>query len=67
LSIDLTVRHRFGDLVAEGFDAAVRFGEPEPSALVARKTHRYTRRDGRGTELHRASRPAGASAGSREA
>jgi DNA-binding transcriptional LysR family regulator len=37
LSIDLTVRHRFGDLVAEGFDAAVRFGEPEPSALVARK------------------------------
>jgi DNA-binding transcriptional LysR family regulator len=37
LSVDLTVRHRLGDLVAEGFDAAVRFGEPEPSALVARK------------------------------
>jgi DNA-binding transcriptional LysR family regulator len=37
LSVDITVRHRLGDLVAEGFDAAVRFGEPEPSALVARK------------------------------
>ena len=36
LSLELVVRHRLGDLVAEGFDAAVRFGEPEPSALVSR-------------------------------
>ncbi|WP_437574186.1 substrate binding domain-containing protein [Sorangium sp. So ce887] len=36
LSLDLSVRDRLGDLVSEGFDAAVRFGEPEPSALVAR-------------------------------
>ncbi|XWK75671.1 substrate binding domain-containing protein [Tunturiibacter lichenicola] len=26
-----------GDLVAEGFDLAIRFGEPRPSTLVARK------------------------------
>jgi len=37
LSIEVVVRDRLGDLVADGFDAAVRFGEPEPSALIARK------------------------------
>jgi DNA-binding transcriptional LysR family regulator len=37
LAVDLTVRDRLGDLVAEGFDVAVRFGEPEPSTLVARR------------------------------
>jgi DNA-binding transcriptional LysR family regulator len=37
LSVDLTVRDRLDDLVAEGFDIAVRFGEPGPSALVARR------------------------------
>jgi DNA-binding transcriptional LysR family regulator len=37
LSIEILVRDTLGDLVAEGFDAAVRFGEPEPSSLVARK------------------------------
>ena len=26
-----------GDLVSEGFDVAVRFGEPQPSGLIARK------------------------------
>lgn len=36
LSLELAIRHQLGDLVAEGFDAAVRFGDPEPSALVAR-------------------------------
>lgn len=35
LSVELAVRDRIGDLVAEGFDVAVRFGEPESSALVA--------------------------------
>ena len=37
LSVELVVRDTLGELVAEGFDAAVRFGEPEPSGLVARK------------------------------
>jgi DNA-binding transcriptional LysR family regulator len=37
LSIELVVRDTLGDLVSEGFDVAVRFGEPEPSALIARK------------------------------
>jgi DNA-binding transcriptional LysR family regulator len=37
LSIELVVRDTLGEMVAEGFDAAVRFGEPEPSGLVARK------------------------------
>lgn len=36
LTLELAVRDRMGDLTAEGFDVAVRFGEPEPSALVAR-------------------------------
>jgi DNA-binding transcriptional LysR family regulator len=37
LAIDLVVRDHLGDLVADGFDCAVRFGEPEPSALIVRK------------------------------
>jgi DNA-binding transcriptional LysR family regulator len=37
LSIELVVRDTLGELIAEGFDAAVRFGEPEPSGLIARK------------------------------
>ena len=37
LSLELVVRDRLGELIAEGFDAAVRFGEPEPSGLIARK------------------------------
>lgn len=36
LSLELVVRDNLGNLVAEGFDAAVRFGEPEPSGLTAR-------------------------------
>lgn len=36
LDIDLCVRDRMGDLVAEGFDVAIRFGAPEPSSLKAR-------------------------------
>ncbi|MBP2496143.1 DNA-binding transcriptional LysR family regulator [Methylobacterium sp. PvP062] len=36
LSVEVAVRDRMGDVVAEGFDVAVRFGEPEPSALIAR-------------------------------
>lgn len=31
------MRSHLGDLVGEGFDAAVRFGVPEPSSLVVRK------------------------------
>jgi DNA-binding transcriptional LysR family regulator len=37
LSLEIVARDRLGDLVAEGFDAAVRFGEPEPSSLIARR------------------------------
>jgi DNA-binding transcriptional LysR family regulator len=37
LALELVVRDTLGDLVADGFDAAVRFGEPEPSSLIARK------------------------------
>jgi DNA-binding transcriptional LysR family regulator len=37
LKLELISRDRLGDLVAEGFDLAIRFGEPRPSALVARK------------------------------
>jgi DNA-binding transcriptional LysR family regulator len=37
LSLELIARDQLGDLVADGFDLAVRFGEPPPSSLVARK------------------------------
>src|ERR1700722_18923308 len=37
LSLELVIRDTLGDLVTEGFDVAVRFGEPEPSGLIARK------------------------------
>lgn len=37
LTLELMARDRLGELVGEGFDVAVRFGEPEPSALTARK------------------------------
>jgi DNA-binding transcriptional LysR family regulator len=37
LSVELLVRDTLGDLVSEGIDVAVRFGEPEPSGLIARK------------------------------
>jgi len=36
LSVEISVRDRMGDLVAEGFDVAIHFGEPEPSSLKAR-------------------------------
>jgi DNA-binding transcriptional LysR family regulator len=36
LSVEIAVRDRMGDLVSEGFDVAVRFGLPEPSALKSR-------------------------------
>lgn len=36
LALEITVRDRMGDLVRDGFDVAVRFGIPEPSALKAR-------------------------------
>ena len=37
LTLEVIVRDSLGDLVSEGFDAAVRFGEPEPSGLLTRK------------------------------
>ncbi len=37
VTLELVVRDTLGDLVSEGFDAAIRFGEPEPSGLITRK------------------------------
>lgn len=37
LQLELINRDHLGDMVADGFDLAVRFGEPKPSSLVARK------------------------------
>jgi DNA-binding transcriptional LysR family regulator len=36
LSLELVVRDNLGNLVADGFDAAVRFAEPKSSSLTAR-------------------------------
>lgn len=36
LSVEIFVQDRIGDLVAEGYDVAIRFGEPEQSSLKAR-------------------------------
>ncbi|RDS81121.1 LysR family transcriptional regulator [Dyella monticola] len=37
LQLELVTHDKMGDMVAEGFDLAVRFGEPRPSSLIARK------------------------------
>ncbi|WP_233830368.1 LysR family transcriptional regulator [Paraburkholderia sp. ZP32-5] len=37
LQLELVTRDQLGDLVADGFDVAIRFGEPPVSSLVARK------------------------------
>jgi len=37
LEVELATRDQLGDIVADGFDLAVRFGEPPDSSLVARK------------------------------
>src|SRR6185436_10314133 len=37
LELRLETRDRIADLVSDGFDLAVRFGEPAPSALIARR------------------------------
>jgi DNA-binding transcriptional LysR family regulator len=37
LQLELITRHQLGDMVADGFDLAVRFGQPRSSTLVARK------------------------------
>jgi DNA-binding transcriptional LysR family regulator len=36
LTMEIAVRDRMGDLVRDGFDASIRFGLPEPSALKSR-------------------------------
>jgi DNA-binding transcriptional LysR family regulator len=36
LELDLVTRDRLGDMVADGFDLAIRFGEPRLGSLVAR-------------------------------
>jgi DNA-binding transcriptional LysR family regulator len=37
LELRLETRERLADLVSDGFDLAVRFGEPAPSTLIARR------------------------------
>jgi DNA-binding transcriptional LysR family regulator len=37
IALELVTRDQLGDLVGEGFDIAVRFGQPPSSSLVARK------------------------------
>lgn len=37
LQLDLITRDRVGDLVADGYDLAIRFGELKPSSFIARK------------------------------
>lgn len=37
LELRIETRDRIADLVTDGFDMAVRFGEPAPSALIARR------------------------------
>ncbi len=37
LALEFITRERIGDLVGDGVDVAVRFGEPAPSSLVVRK------------------------------
>jgi DNA-binding transcriptional LysR family regulator len=37
LELRLETRDRMGDLVGDGFDMAIRFGEPTPSALISRR------------------------------
>ncbi|HET6389514.1 LysR family transcriptional regulator [Hyphomicrobium sp.] len=37
LELDCVTREQIGDLVSDGIDVAVRFGEPPPSALIVRK------------------------------
>ena len=40
LSVEVCVRGELGDLIGDGFDAALRFGEPAPSALIATRIAR---------------------------
>lgn len=37
IELRLETRDRIADLVSDGFDLAIRFGEPTPSALIARR------------------------------
>ncbi len=37
LKVEIRTRDALGDLVSDGFDLAIRFGDPRPSTLVARK------------------------------
>jgi DNA-binding transcriptional LysR family regulator len=37
LELELITRDELGDMIAEGFDVAIRFGDPPTSSLVARK------------------------------
>ncbi len=58
LELRLETRDRVGDLVGDGFDLAIRFGEPSPSALIAPALAGRPHPDGRVAGLHRPPRKA---------
>jgi DNA-binding transcriptional LysR family regulator len=37
LYLELAAQNQFGNLIADGFDAVIRFGEPQPSSLIAKR------------------------------
>jgi DNA-binding transcriptional LysR family regulator len=43
LQLEMLSREELGDMVAEGFDLAIRFGHPRPSSLIARPLNEYRR------------------------
>ncbi|HEY4067037.1 MAG TPA: LysR family transcriptional regulator [Burkholderiaceae bacterium] len=62
LEVELRTRDDLGDMVADAFDVAIRFGHPRPSSLVARKlldtrivtvaAPAYLKRHGRPSDPH---------------
>ena len=67
LSLELVVRDALGELVAEGFDFAIRFGEPEPSGAGRPQAAGDPHPGLRGAGLPRPPRPARAPARPRPA
>jgi DNA-binding transcriptional LysR family regulator len=62
MSADVCVRNELGDLISDGFDVALRFGQPSPSNLIARRiaearvltcaSSAYVKRKGRPAHPH---------------
>ena len=60
LEVEIAVRSSLGDLVADGFDLAVRFGEPESPSLIGHKILETRVLTLRSASLPRAARDAAA-------